>query len=132
MTYTATITREDGWWLASVDGLAGAHTEARTLSMLDRNVRDVIVLAADLPDEAADGLDIDYAFDTGDPVLDEQATEVRAARHELEDLDRTVTARTEELVRWAAEHGYSVRDTAVLAGVSHQRVSQLRRELQDA
>lgn len=132
MSYTATVTREDGYWLASVKGLAGAHTEARTLSMLDTAVREVIVLAADLPDEAMTDLHLDYEFHTGDPVLDEQATEVRCKRHHLEELEHAVAARTEEIVQWAAEHGYSARDTAVLTGISHQRVSQVRRERQDA
>lgn len=132
MNYTATVTREDDYWLATVNGLAGAHTEARTLSMLDTAIREVIVLAADLPDEAMQDLTIDYEFQTGEPVIDEQATEVRHERHELEQRDREVTAHTEAIVRWAAENGYSVRDTAVLTGISHQRVSQVRRELQDA
>jgi predicted RNase H-like HicB family nuclease len=132
MSYTATVTREDNYWLATVKGLPGAHTEARTLSMLDTAVREVIVLAADLPDEAMGDLHVDYEFHTGEPVLDDQAAEVRCERHRLEQLEHAVTTHTEQVVRWAAEHGYSVRDTAVLTGVSPQRISQVRRDLQDA
>jgi hypothetical protein len=48
-TYRAIITREDGHWLADVPSLPGAHTYARSLPTLDQAVREVVVLAADLP-----------------------------------------------------------------------------------
>src|SRR5690348_2206131 len=49
--YRVVVTREDGAWLADIPELAGAHTYARTLPALDRAVREVIVMAADRPDE---------------------------------------------------------------------------------
>ena len=58
--YGVLVTREDGHWLADVPALAGAHTYARSLPALDQAVREVIVLAADLPDEAMPGLVLDY------------------------------------------------------------------------
>lgn len=51
-TFRVVVTREDGQWLADVPGLTGAHTYARSLPSLDQAVREVVVLAADLPDEA--------------------------------------------------------------------------------
>ncbi len=54
--YRVVITREDGHWLAEVPSLKGAHTFARSLPALDQAVREVVVLAADLPDEAIRGL----------------------------------------------------------------------------
>ena len=51
-TYRVVVTREDGHWLADVPSLEGAHTYARSLPTLDQAVREVVVLAADLPDEA--------------------------------------------------------------------------------
>lgn len=127
-TYTATVTREDGWWLASIDDLPGAHTEARTLAALDLAIREVVVLAAGLPDEAMSDLHIDYSFHTGLPVIDKKATRVRAQRHELEELDRQVATTTEDIIEWAMANGYSVRDAAVLTGVSFQRVAQIARK----
>ena len=49
--YRVVVTREDGHWLADVPSLEGAHTYARSLPTLDQAVREVVVLAADLPDE---------------------------------------------------------------------------------
>jgi hypothetical protein len=54
------------FWLADVDGLDGAHTSSRSLATLDRYVREVIILAADLPDEAEDDLQLEWTYQTGD------------------------------------------------------------------
>jgi hypothetical protein len=75
--YRVVVTREDGHWLADVPGLQGAHTYARSLPALDQAVREVVVLAADLPDEAIPGLTLDYDYHTGDADLDATALEVR-------------------------------------------------------
>lgn len=48
------------FWLADVDGLAGAHASSRDLATLDRYVREVIILAADLPDDVEDTLQLDW------------------------------------------------------------------------
>jgi len=125
---TATVTRDDGWWLASVDGLPGAHTEARTLSALDTAIREVVALAAGLPDEAMPDLDIDFDFHTGIPEIDDQATRVRRERHDLEELARRVAADTEYVIAWAVDNGYSIRDAAVLTGTSFQRVAQIAKK----
>src|ERR1035437_10516867 len=77
VTYRVVVTREDGHWLADVPGLAGAHTYARSLPALDQAVREVVVLAADLADEAMPGLALDYDYRTGDAGLDATALEGR-------------------------------------------------------
>jgi predicted RNase H-like HicB family nuclease len=76
-TYRVVVTREDEQWLADVPELLGAHTHARSLPTLDQAVREVIVLAADLPDEAIPDLVLGYEYHTGDPELDTTALEVR-------------------------------------------------------
>jgi hypothetical protein len=68
--YRVVITREGGRWLADVPSLQGAHTYARSLPALDQAVREVVVLAADLPDEAMPGLMLEYEYHTGDASLD--------------------------------------------------------------
>jgi hypothetical protein len=52
------------FWLADVEGLAGAHTSSRSLATLYQYVREVIVLAADLPDEAEDDLVLEWHYRT--------------------------------------------------------------------
>lgn len=123
--YRVVVTREDGEWLADLPDLSGAHTYARTLPALDRAVREVAVLAADLPDDAMAGLALAWEFHTGDDALDEEAAQVRALRAEADRLAAEATESTAAVARKLIEHGASVRDAAVLLGVSAQRISQV-------
>lgn len=123
--YRVVVTRENGSWLADVPDLDGAHTFARTLTGLVRSVREVIVLAADLPDEAMPGLPLRFEFQTGDPDVDTAAADVRALRAEADELTARATRRTGDAARTLVAHGLSVRDAAVVLGISPQRVSQL-------
>lgn len=124
-TYRVVVTREDGAWLADVPELSGAHTYARTLPALDRAVREVVVLAADRPDEDMPVLCLAYEYRTGDPQLDTTTAEVRELREQAHTIAETATARTNEAAALMVKRGLSVRDTAALLGISPQRVSQL-------
>ena len=124
-SYRVVVTREYGQWLADVPELPGAHTFAGTLAALDRSVREVVVLAADLPDEAMPAVRLAWEFHTGDPALDDEAADIRAMRAEAERLTAYVTERTAGVAQTLIEHGESVRDTAILLGVSAQRISQV-------
>ena len=123
--FRVVVTREDGRWLADVPELQGAHTYARSLPSLDQAVREVVVLAADLPDEAMSGLVLDYDYHTGDPELDATALQVRNLRRQADDLAATAAARTSQVATQLVARGLSVRDVAALLGISPQRVSQL-------
>jgi len=125
-TYRVRVTRDvDGSWLADVPDLQGAHTFARTLPRLDQYVREVIVLAADLPEAAMPDLDLVWEVDSGDPELDGALAAVRDTRRQvaetLEWLERSTAAGATDL----GARGYSVRDAAVLLGVSPARAGQL-------
>lgn len=124
-SYRVVVTREDSNWLADVPELQGAYTYARSLPTLDQAVREVIVLAADLPDQAMPELVIDYDYHTGDPELDTTAMEVRRLRRQADELAAAATARTEQAAIRLVARGLSVRDVAALLGISPQRVSQL-------
>jgi len=125
-TYRVVVTRdEDGYWLADVPELEGSHTDASNLTALDRYVREVIVLGADLPDEAMDDLSIEYAYQTPDDRVAE-AAELRREREELARREAQLQERTRQLARALTASGYSARDTGPLLGISHQRVSQVQ------
>jgi predicted RNase H-like HicB family nuclease len=124
-TYGVVVTREDDQWLADVPELQGAHTYARSLPSLDQAVREVIVLADGLPDEAIPELRLEYDYHTGDPELDATALEVRRLRRQADELAATATARTGQVAARLVARGLSVRDVAALLGISPQRVSQL-------
>lgn len=123
--YRVVVTREDDQWLADVPELQGAHTYARSLPSLDQGVREVVVLAADLPDEVMPHLELEYDYHTGDPELDSTALEVRRLRREADELAAAATARTGQVAAQLVARGLSVRDVAALLGISPQRVSQL-------
>jgi len=62
--YTARCVREGNNWLAEVEELPGAHTWARNLKDLERNVREAIVLAADLPEDQIDSFLLQLVWGT--------------------------------------------------------------------
>lgn len=124
-TYTVIVTREDDHWLADVPDLEGAHTYARTLPALDQAVREVVVLAADRPDEDVPELRIDYHYRTGDPQIDLDAAEVRTLRVRADELSATASARTSVAATALVALGLPFRDVAAILGISPQRVSQI-------
>jgi hypothetical protein len=123
--YRVIVTREGDAWLADVPELDGARTFARTLPALDRAVREVVVMAADRPDEDMPALRLAYDYRTGDPDIDVTATEIRTLRQQADQLSATATARTGAAAALLVDRGFSVRDVATILGISPQRVSQL-------
>lgn len=114
------------FWLADVDGLDGAHTSSHSLATLDRYVREVIVLAADLPDDAEDGLEVEWHYETGDPKIDRETEQLRRRRAELESANRDLAEHTSDLARQLVTvAGFSVREAAALLSVSPARVDQM-------
>lgn len=65
-TYRVRVSREGSGWLADVADLQGAHTFARNLAGLERSVREVIVLADDLPEVAMPDLALEWDYRTDD------------------------------------------------------------------
>jgi hypothetical protein len=105
--YRVVVTREDAQWLADVPELTGAHTFARSLPALDQSVREVIVLADDLPDSAMPELVLEYDYHTGDAALDSTALEVRRLRREADELAATAASRTAEVAAQLVARGLS-------------------------
>jgi hypothetical protein len=123
--YRVNVTRERDAWLADVPDVAGAHTFARSLSALQRSVREVIVLMTNRPDDALDDFDLDVRYEIGD-----SSTVVAVARRARAEAEQAERASAEAIRKAVAELpvSLSVRDVAVLLGVSHQRVAQVRAE----
>jgi DNA-directed RNA polymerase specialized sigma24 family protein len=122
-SYTVTVTREEPFWVAEVEGLPGGATESRALSTLETEVRDLIAGLTD-SDEESFGLVWDY----GQAFPDQVATTIDSLHHVREKLAQ-VKEEYERLQREAVSgvrnEGVSVRDAAVLLHISYQRVSQL-------
>lgn len=111
---------EDGWWVASVAGVRGCHTQGKTLPQVRQRIREALSLFV------ADAGTADLAFRYALPkdalaLLSEQKVARTRAEREREvaaDKQRRAAARLKKL-------GLTVRDAGDLMGLSHQRVQQL-------
>ncbi|WP_163543808.1 MerR [Occultella kanbiaonis] len=123
VTYKVDVSREGRYWVAEVEGVPGGATEVRRLSELDDEVRDLVSGLLDVdPDDVA--VQYDFRKALGDEaaaawqVFERERDELYAKRKQFED-DRAAA------IRALHDQGVSMRDTAQLVGLSHQRVSQL-------
>jgi len=121
MTYTVTVWREpDGGWSASADDVDGAFTDGRSLAEVDRNIRESIAVALDLPRGAEERMDIDMDVQVGSDV-DDLVRETQEARRAAERAAELTSTAVEALRRV----GLSVRDVARILGITSGRVTQL-------
>ena len=87
-----------------------------------QQVREAIALAEDIDE---DSFDLDWEYVTGDPTLDGEARNLRERRREIVSATAELTSATDILVQQLRAQGYSVRDAAVIAGISAARAGQL-------
>src|ERR1700688_2934225 len=125
-TYRVRVWQEDDWWLARVvaasDGTDSAPlnaiTQARSLARIESMSRDLIATILDA-DEGTFDIEIEYVLpdDAGDLVC-----QAKGAREWLDAAQDLWQERSTVAARALAEKGYSLRETATLLGLSHQRV----------
>jgi predicted RNase H-like HicB family nuclease len=124
-TYRVDVTRERDAWLADVPEVPGVHTFTRSLSQLQRAVREAIIVMTDRPDDALNDFDLDIHYDIGDGLS--AVEKARQAREAAEAAERESAAAIRDAVA-RLPAAMSIRDIATLLGISYQRVSQVRRE----
>ncbi len=122
-TYIVQVCREGSAWTAKVEGVQGAQTWARGLRHLEDSVREAVILADDLDDDAQFGLD--WVYLTGDSTVDREAQRIRDRRRDVSSAAEELADETGQLVHLLRERGFSIRDVAAIAGVSPARVGQL-------
>lgn len=128
-TYEVKAWQEDDWWLARViassDGAdstpLNALTQARTLTRIEPMARDLV---ATILDADKDSFDIDLEYVLPDDV-GELLCQAKGARAWLDAAQELWQERSTVAARALADKGYSLRETATLLGLSHQRVDQL-------
>jgi DNA-directed RNA polymerase specialized sigma24 family protein len=127
MTYTVRVTREETNWLGDVEGLAGAHSYARSLRTLDERMREVVALVEDLPEGAEPGLELawDYSQVAPEAVA---AAHLAQERAQVERARERIASDTRHLIAGLLAEGWSSRDIAAVLGLSPGRVSQLTGE----
>lgn len=125
-TYYVTYERdESGWWVASVRGLRGCHTQGRTVDEARRRIVEAMELFIDNP-RAAKIVD-----DLKLPAAAKKAIRTYSTlrkRAEQEDRRAALAARRAVKVLRGGRLKMSARDAARVLGLSHQRVHQLAQE----
>jgi len=121
--------QEDGWWLARVISASegadpaplNALTQARTLTKVEPMARDLVATILD-----ADEKDFEIAVEyTVADELDDLLCQAKAARAWQEAAQGLWQDQLSLAAHALIAKGYSLREAAVLLGLSHQRVDQL-------
>lgn len=127
--YQVRVWQEDDWWLARVmsasDGAdtspLNALTQARSLARIESMGRDLIATILDADEDAFEA-GFEYLV-PGDPG--ELVCQAKGARAWLDAAQDLWQERSAAAARALADAGYSLRETATLLGLSHQRVDQI-------
>jgi predicted RNase H-like HicB family nuclease len=121
-TYTARLEREkDGRWTVELEEEPRVHTWGKTVEQALARMREAAALWFQT-DEASIDL-------TPRPVLPKATgrtvEQARQAREDARNADRLAIERTKKAAAALADRGISMRDSATILGISHQRVHQL-------
>jgi predicted RNase H-like HicB family nuclease len=128
-TYRVTYERDDsGWWVASVRGLRGCHTQGRTVDEARRRIVEALELFIDNARSATIVDDVKLPEAAKTAVREYAALRRKAVQ---EDRRAALAARRAVRVLRGGRLKLSARDAARLLGLSHQRVHQLAHEKQD-
>lgn len=120
-TYTITYERDArGLWVAHVKGVAGCHTQGRTISQARERIREALSLFDD---------DADKARLVDDVRLPSRVSRVVGAQRQARSKQELMAAKLRDLNVKAArvltqEVGLSLRDAGELLGASQESVRQ--------
>ena len=121
-SYSVLVTREDGLWVAIVDGLPAGATDVEKFEELDDAVRDLIAFLADIE---PDSFWIDWRYRLGTQDLTVLIENLREWEHLAEQATRHRDATRRAVVESMRAAGLSYREIADVVGLSHQRIGQL-------
>ncbi len=128
-TYHVTYERDaSGWWIASVRGLRGCHTQGRTVDEARRRIVEAMELFVDNA-RSAKIVDEVKLPAVAKKVIRAYAT--LRGRAEQEDRRAAAAARRAVRVLRGGRLKMSARDAARVLGLSHQRVHQLAQDTRD-
>lgn len=123
MKVTARVQRSGAWWAIEVPEVPGVFTQARRLEHVPAAVADAVATMRD--DVTAEDVEVDVQPALPTEVAAHVADATRLAR-EAQAAQTAASAAMRLAVHDLREKAeLSVRDTATVLGVSHQRVSQL-------
>ena len=112
---------EAGYWVATVQGVPGCHTQARSLETVRDRVREALAVCVDDADKATL---VDFFHLRRAPVL-ALAKRAMAARSRADKAHDEAQRLLTDAIQRLMDADLSQRDAAVVLGLSHQRVAQL-------
>lgn len=125
-SYHVTYERdESGWWVASVRGLRGCHTQGRTVDEARRRIIEAMELFID---NARSAKVVDEVKLPAAAKKAIRAYTMLRRRAEQEDRRASLAARRAVRALRGGRLKMSARDAARVLGLSHQRVHQLTHE----
>lgn len=110
----------DGWWVATVHGVAGCLTQGKSIEQTRTRIREALGLFVDDFETAEIADNIKLPKRIRATVSAYKTTKKKA---EQIDIQQRRTAQTAAFV--LKEYGFSSRDAAAILDLSHQRVSQI-------
>jgi predicted RNase H-like HicB family nuclease len=113
----------EGLWVATVSGIAGCHTQGRTIEQARGRAREAIQACLDLS-KPYDGELVDEVRLPA-PVR-RVVDSANAARAQAESAERAAAERSKQAIERLTELGLSLRDAGTLLGLSRQRAQQLK------
>ena len=116
---------ESGWWVASVRGLRGCHTQGRTVDEARRRIIEAMELFID---NLRSAKIVDQVKLPAAATKAIRAYAMLRRRADQEDRRASLAARRAVRVLRGGRLKMSARDAARVLGLSHQRVHQLAQE----
>jgi predicted RNase H-like HicB family nuclease len=113
---------ESGWWVASVRGVRGCHTQGRTVDEARRRIDEALGLFVDDARRAKIVDEVRLPAGAAQAIRDYATLRKKA---DTEDRRAAKAARRAVRVLRGGRLRMSARDAARLLGLSHQRVHQL-------
>ncbi len=120
-TYTAKVSRDEGWWVVTVAEVPGLFTQVKRLEQVEPMVRDALGLFPEVesnPAEAVVNVEVQG-------TIGRLATDVQQVRAEADQAQTAASQITREAARSLAGQGLPYRDIGKLLGVSFQRAQKL-------
>ena len=115
----------DGYnWVATLDGVPGAVTQAKRLDLIAGRLVEVVKL---ITGEVVSPDDISITAHIDDEI-DEVAEEIAELETNLHEVDAALAERRRRVVHELRRRGFPLRDIGMIVHVSHQRVHQLLAE----
>ncbi len=120
-TYEVRAIRSGRWWALEAADVPRARSQTRRLDQAEPMIREALAMVLDVDPDSFDVA----IHPVLEPELDELVNNVVKARDNATIARAYASDILRELVETAARDGYTVRDIAEIAGVSHQYAAKL-------